>query len=154
MVVPEIDIRCDDFDITAVLDAARDKGVDVGAIVSFTGLCRSDNGRLAALELEHYPAMAKSELTAIAESAMEKWPLTYLHIAHRHGKIAPGENIVLVVTAAGHRAEAFQAAEFVMDFLKTSAPFWKKEHCIDGTEGNWVEARTSDDAARERWADE
>lgn len=150
-VVPEIDICRGDFDVAAVLAGARDNSVDVGAIVSFTGLCRSEGGQLAALELEHYPAMAKNELTAIAERALEKWPLTYLHIAHRYGEIAPGENIVLVVAAASHRAEAFQAAEFIMDFLKTSAPFWKKEHRVDGAEGDWVEAKTSDDVARERW---
>ncbi|MGA8173099.1 MAG: molybdenum cofactor biosynthesis protein MoaE [Methylocystis sp.] len=138
-------------------DAAREEALllegrsDIGALVSFTGLCRDESGALAALELEHYPGMAESEITMIAEETLTRWPLQGLTVLHRYGLIRPGEKIVLVAAAARHRAEAFAAAEFLMDYLKTRAPFWKKEHRVDGREGGWVEAKASDDAAAARW---
>ncbi len=138
-------------------DAAREEALllegrsDIGALVSFTGLCRDESGALAALELEHYPGMAELEITMIAEETLTRWPLQGLTVLHRYGLIRPGEKIVLVAAAARHRAEAFAAAEFLMDYLKTRAPFWKKEHRVDGREGGWVEAKASDDAAAARW---
>jgi molybdopterin synthase catalytic subunit len=124
---------------------------DIGAIVSFTGLCRDEDGALAALELEHYPGMAEAEVARVAGEALARWPLQALTIIHRHGRILPGERIVLVIAAARHRGEAFAAAEFLMDYLKTRAPFWKKEHRADGSVGDWVEAKAKDNAAAERW---
>lgn len=140
------------FDIAAEIarmSAAENK--DMGAIVTFTGLCRSEEGALSALELEHYPGMAEDEIGRIAHNAEARWPLQALTIIHRYGKIIPGEGIVLVLVASAHRATAFEAAEFLMDYLKTRAPFWKKEHRADGQNGDWVEAHHRDDAAVTRW---
>ena len=150
-IVPVIRVQRQDFDIAAENARLTEGRADVGAVVTFAGLCRDEGGTLAALELEHYPGMAEAEIGRIAEQAAERWPLTGLTVIHRHGKIAPGENIVLVVAASSHRQAAFEAADFLMDFLKTRAPFWKKEHLKDGSEGNWVEAKDADDAAAERW---
>lgn len=144
-------IQSADFDAAAEIAALTRGRTDIGAVVTFTGLCRDEGGRLAALELEHYPAMAEAEISRIAEDAVARWPLTGLTVIHRHGRIAPGANIVLVVTASSHRVAAFEAAEFLMDFLKTRAPFWKKEHLSAGGSGGWVEAQDHDDAAAERW---
>lgn len=144
-------VQRDDFDATA--EAARLTGdrTDAGAIVSFVGLCRDEGGRLAALELEHYPGMAEAEISRICAEAVTRFSLLGITAIHRVGKIAPGENIVLVVAAAPHRHAAFDGASFVMDYLKTSAPFWKKEHFADGRDGGWVDAKESDDRAREKW---
>ena len=125
---------------------------DIGAIVTFTGLCRDENGALAGLELEHYPGMAEAEITRIAQEAMQRWPLLGIVAIHRYGLVAPGEVIVLVAVASSHRQAAFAGAEFVMDFLKSRAPFWKKEHRADGRDGGWVDAKESDEAALSRWA--
>ena len=144
-------IQPEDFDPAAETARMSEGRADIGALVSFTGLCRDEAGRLVALELEHYPGMAEAEIRRIAEQASERWPLQGITVIHRHGKITPGANIVLVITASSHRAAAFEAAEFLMDFLKTRAPFWKKEWLTDGTSGDWVEARDHDDAAAERW---
>ena len=124
---------------------------DIGAIVTFTGLCRDEAGTLAALEIEHYPGMAEAEIERVAEEAERRWPLAGIAAVHRYGRIAPGEPIVLVVTASRHRAAAFEAASFLMDYLKTFAPFWKKEHRRDGSSGEWIAAKGSDDAAAARW---
>ena len=120
-------------------------------MVSFSGICRGDEGgaNIAALTLEHYPGMAEAEIARHAESAMSRWPLSALTIIHRVGRISPGENIVLVVTASRHRQAAFEAAEFLMDYLKANAPFWKREETASGTA--WVDARSHDDAAVSRW---
>ena len=123
--VPRVSVQCGAVDVAAEI-AWLESQPGVGAIVSFTGLCRDEGGRIAALEIEHYPAMAETELQRIASEAMARWPLSGLTIIHRTGRVAVGERIVLVVTAAAHRVAAFQAAEFVMDYLKTRAPFWKK----------------------------
>lgn len=148
---PVIRVQHEDFDLaaeTALLSAGRH---DVGAIVSFVGLCRDENGTLEALELEHYPGMAEAELQRIAEQAMARFDLIAMTAIHRFGKILPGENIVLVLAASGHRQSAFDGASFVMDFLKTSAPFWKKEHGLEGASGDWVSAKDADDRARDKW---
>jgi molybdopterin synthase catalytic subunit len=144
-------VQPEDFDLAAEqlrLTAGR---TDIGAVVAFTGLCRDEAGSLAALELEHYPGMAEEEMTRVLDEARARWPLDGATIIHRHGKIAPGSNIVLVVAASRHRLAAFAAAEFLMDYLKTRAPFWKKQHRRDETSGGWVDAKDSDDAAMERW---
>lgn len=144
-------VQAERFDLAAEVHALSGERTDVGAIATFTGLCRDEGGRLAALELEHYPGMAEAEIGRVAAEAEERWPLTGLTVIHRFGKLAPGDPIVLVVTASSHRDAAFEAAEFLMDYLKTRAPFWKKEHHVDGSAGDWVEAKASDDDAAERW---
>ncbi len=146
-----VSIQREDFDAAAQANALTHGRADVGAVVAFTGLCRDEGGKLAALELEHYPGMAEDEIARVAAEAESRWPILGGVAIHRYGKIAPGENIVLVVIASSHRAAAFEAAEFMMDYLKTRAPFWKKEHLKDGREGAWVEAKDVDDAAADRW---
>ena len=153
-VEPIVRVQAEDFDIVAETDRLTRGRSDVGAVVTFTGLCRDEGGRLSALELEHYPGMAEAEIARICRLAAERWPVTGLTAIHRFGKIAPGGNIVLVLAASPHRQAAFDAAGFVMDFLKTSAPFWKKEHFVDGSAGGWVSAKDADDAARARWSRE
>ncbi|MER8915056.1 molybdenum cofactor biosynthesis protein MoaE [Mesorhizobium sp. M0761] len=148
---PTVRIQRDDFDVAAETAKLTGGRADIGAVVSFSGLCRDEQGQLSALELEHYPGMAEAEITRIAREALQRWPLQGLTVIHRHGKIAPGENIVLVVAASSHRQAAFEAANFLMDFLKSRAPFWKKEHRVDGTDGGWVEAKDADDQAVARW---
>ncbi|ODT06810.1 MAG: molybdopterin synthase catalytic subunit [Mesorhizobium sp. SCN 65-20] len=145
-------LQAADFDVAAEIAALTEGRADVGAVVTFTGLCRDEAGTLSALELEHYPGMAEAEIVRIAGEAVERWPLAGITAIHRYGRIAPGENIVLVVAASKHRQAAFEAASFLMDYLKSRAPFWKKEHRLDGSEGGWVDAKESDDAAAARWA--
>jgi len=125
---------------------------DVGAVVTFTGICRNDEAGepIAALTLEHYPGMAESEIARHVEEAQRRWPLLGVTVIHRYGRLRPGDNIVLVVTAAAHRAPAFAAAEFLMDYLKTRAPFWKQVQSAERVA--WIEARQSDDQAAERWS--
>ena len=149
--VPHVRIQAEDFDIAAEIAALSDGRMDVGAVVTFSGLCRDEGGTLSALELEHYPGMAEAEIMRIAEQACARWNLTGLRAIHRYGKIAPGENIVLVVAASSHRQAAFDGASYLMDFLKTRAPFWKKEHLKDGSSGEWVSAKDADDEAVKRW---
>jgi molybdopterin synthase catalytic subunit len=149
---PTVRIQAGDFDLTAEVEALTRGRRDIGAVVTFTGLCRDEGGRLAALELEHYAGMAEAEILRVAVEAARRWPLQGLTAIHRYGRIAPGGNIVLVVTASAHRHAAFEAGEFLMDYLKTRAPFWKREHLVDGTSGGWVEAKADDDAASERWS--
>jgi molybdopterin synthase catalytic subunit len=149
---PSIRVQRKAFDLndeTRALVAGRP---EVGAAVAFTGWCRDEGGTLAALELEHYAGMAEAEIARIAAEAGKRWPLQGLTVIHRCGRIAPGEPIVLVLTASAHRQAAFEAASFLMDYLKTRAPFWKKEHRNDGAEGEWVAAKESDDSASERWS--
>lgn len=149
--VPTIAIQADDFDVALELDALTGGRPEVGAVVSFVGLCRDEGGRLAALELEHYPGMAQEEVGRVVSEAATRWPLLGVTVIHRYGKIRPGERIVLVATASVHRKAAFGAAEFLMDYLKTRAPFWKREHLPDGSVGGWVEAKAEDDRAAEGW---
>ena len=124
---------------------------DAGAVVTFTGLCRSEDGRLAALELEHHPAMARQQIARIATECIAAHDLIAMGVLHRHGVVPVGEPIVTVLAAARHRQAAFDGANRLMDFLKTDAPFWKKEHPVDGSPGAWVAAADGDDRARERW---
>lgn len=146
-----IRIQQADFDVAQEIAALSKGRTDVGAVVTFSGICRgSENGEpIAALALEHYPGMAEAEIGRHADEALSRWALQGLTIIHRFGRIAPGENIVLVVTASSHRQAAFEAAEFLMDYLKTNAPFWKREESEKGT--SWIEARDHDDAATARW---
>lgn len=146
-------IQAQDFD-PAQEAAALSKGrSDIGAVVTFTGLCRAQDAPggapLIALTLEHYPGMAEEEISRLVEQARARWPLIGATVIHRYGRMVPGDNIVLVVTASAHRAAAFEAAEFLMDWLKTSAPFWKMEERDEGTA--WVAAKDEDDDAAERW---
>jgi molybdopterin synthase catalytic subunit len=148
---PIVRIQAEDFDTGAEIARLTAGRTDIGAVVTFSGLCRDEAGRLTALELEHYPGMAEAEIARIADEAVKRWPLTGLAAIHRHGRIAPGENIVLVIAASAHRHAAFEAASFLMDYLKSRAPFWKKEHHTDGSASNWVEAKDADDRAAARW---
>ena len=150
-VAPLIRVQMQDFDLQSEIDALIGGRTGIGAVVTFTGLCRDEQGALSALELEHYPGMAEAEMRRIADLAIERFSLQGLTAIHRYEKIAPGENIVLVIAAAPHRQAAFDGASFMMDYLKTSAPFWKKEHKTDGTAGDWVSAKEADDRAREKW---
>jgi molybdopterin synthase catalytic subunit len=137
---------------TAAETAALSRGrTDIGAVVAFTGICRDseDGGRIASLTLEHYPGMAEAEIARHVEQAEARWPLLGVRIVHRVGRILPGETIVLIATASKHREAAFAAAEFLMDYLKSRAPFWK---LVEGVSGkSWVEAKDKDDAAAARW---
>jgi len=146
-----IRIQQADFNIAQEISALTQGRTDIGAVVSFSGICRDSEGgeTIAALTLEHYPGMAEAEIARHAETAMSRWPLSGLSVIHRVGRIVPGENIVLVLTASRHRQAAFAAAEFLMDYLKANAPFWKREESADGT--SWVEARHHDDEAAARW---
>jgi molybdopterin synthase catalytic subunit len=140
-----------DFDIAREIAALTQGRTDIGAVVSFSGICRGDEdaAKIAALTLEHYPGMAEEEISRHVEEALARWPLDGVTVIHRVGRITPGQNIVLVLTASQHRQAAFQAAEFLMDYLKTSAPFWKKEERAGGT--GWVDAHSRDDQALARW---
>ena len=153
MTVPAtVRLQREPFD-TAVEAAKLTRGrTDAGAVVTFTGICRgAEAGEpIAALTLEHYPGMAEAEIERHVAEATERWPLLGVTVIHRYGRIVPGEDIVLVVTVSSHRQAAFAAAEFLMDYLKTRAPFWKQVEKAGGT--TWVDAKTTDDAAAERWA--
>ena len=145
-------IQCAPFDLTAEVAAVTAGRTDIGAIVTFTGTVRgtAGGGTLASMTLEHYPGMTEAELARVEAQAHARWPLQASLIIPRVGELAPGAGIVLVVTASPHRHAAFEAASFLMDYLKTRAPFWKKETGTDGR-GTWVDARETDEAARARW---
>jgi molybdopterin synthase catalytic subunit len=152
MTIPvTIRIQEADFDIAQEISALTKGRTDIGAVVTFSGICRGAEGGepIAALTLEHYPGMAEAEIARHAETAASRWPLTGVTVIHRVGRIKPGESIVMVVTSSAHRHAAFEAAEFLMDYLKAHAPFWKREEGAAGT--NWVDARDHDDAAAGRW---
>jgi molybdopterin synthase catalytic subunit len=144
-------VQAEPFDVATEIAALTHKRRDIGAVVSFTGLCRDEGGKLLALEIEHYPGMAEEEISRVVETAEGRWPLQGVTVIHRHGRILPGEDIVLVVTASAHRRAAFEAAEFLMDYLKTSAPFWKKEVPVSGEPGGWVASKTTDIEDARRW---
>jgi molybdopterin synthase catalytic subunit len=146
-----IRIQTDDFDIGAEIAALREGRTDIGAVVSFTGSVRDADGTVTEMTLEHYPGMTEKELEKIEAEAQARWPLQASLIVHRTGTLKPGDNIVLVVTASAHRDAAFDAAKFLMDYLKTSAPFWKRESGPQGSQ--WVEAKARDNAATARWLD-
>lgn len=144
-------VQTEAFDLGAEVDAMRAGRTDIGAIASFVGLARDMNegSGVAAMTLEHYPGMTEKALKEVVDSARARWTLQDVTVIHRVGRLLPGDPIVLVAVASAHRGEAFAACEYIMDFLKTQAPFWKKEETPEGE--RWVEARESDDAAAARW---
>lgn len=144
-------VQNEDFDAGREIARIRDGNPQVGAVAAFVGVVRdmNDGSAVAGMELEHYPGMTEKAITAIIDEAKSRWDIFDVHVIHRIGRLKPTDQIVLVVVASAHRGEAFAACEFVMDYLKTRAPFWKKEQTPDGA--RWVEARTSDDAAAGRW---
>jgi len=144
-------VQREDFDPGKEADALARGRTGVGAVVSFVGHCRDEGGSLAALELEHYPGMAEEEIARAAAEAEARWPLLGAIIIHRYGRIAPGERIVLVAVAAEHRGAAFAAAEMLMDYLKTRAPFWKRAMRADGSVEGWIESEKDDERSAARW---
>ncbi len=149
--VVHVSVQAADFDIGAEIDRLTAGRADIGAVATFTGLVRDHAGGvpISGMELEHYPGMTERSLQAIAEGACARWPLQAATLVHRFGPLLPGDRIVLVAAASPHRKAAFEAAEFVMDYLKTKAPFWKKETTLEGA--SWVDAREEDDEAAARW---
>jgi molybdopterin synthase catalytic subunit len=147
-----IRLQREPFDIAAEVANLSGGRTDVGAVVTFTGICRNDEKGVpvSALTLEHYPGMAEAEIARHVEEARARWPLLGVTVIHRYGRLEPGEVIVLVATASSHRQAAFAAAEFLMDYLKTRAPFWKQVEAAGGTA--WVDAKAADDEAAERWS--
>jgi molybdopterin synthase catalytic subunit len=143
-----IRVQAQDFDIASETESLSDSATDIGAIATFTGLVRSDDG-LSAMTLEHYPGMTEHEIARHVAEAAARWPLRGVTIIHRVGRLLPGERIVLVAVASSHRAAAFEACAFLMDYLKTRAPFWKQEERAGAS--MWVEAKRSDDQAAQRW---
>lgn len=146
-----IRLQAGDFDVAAETAALTRGRTDIGAVVNFIGICRGGEGdeAITALTLEHYPGMAEEEIARHAAEAVARWPLDGVTIIHRYGRIEPGQSIMMVLTASAHRQAAFEAAEFLMDYLKTAAPFWKSEERVGGK--TWVEARSEDDEAAARW---
>ena len=146
-------VQLEDFDIGAEVRRVAAGNTDVGAIVTFTGTVRGEakGQAIATMTLEHYPGMTQDELARVEAEALARWPLAGTLLIHRYGALRPGDNIVLVVTASRHRQAAFEAAEFLMDYLKSRAPFWKKEADASGA-GSWVDARDADVDAMQRWA--
>lgn len=144
-------IQREPFDVAAEAAKLTRSRSDAGAVVTFTGICRGDEAGepIAALTLEHYPGMAEAEIERHVAEAVSRWPLIGVTVIHRYGRITPGEDIVMVVTVSSHREAAFAAAEFLMDYLKTRAPFWKQVEKAGAT--TWVEAKATDDAAADRW---
>src|SRR6187200_1523658 len=144
-------LQREEFDAATEAATLTRGRTDIGALVTFIGICRgAESGEpIAALTLEHYPGMAEAEIARHVEEAITRWPLMGVTVIHRYGRIAPGENIVLVVTASSHREAAFAAAEFLMDYLKTRAPFWKQVETASGK--TWVAAKAADDTAAGRW---
>ncbi len=146
-----ISVQSDDFDLGAEVAALADGNGDIGAVVTFVGLVRdTTGGALLSMELEHYPGMTEQALAEIELAATKRWSLSASRVIHRYGNLKTGEQIMMVATASPHRKDAFEAAEFLMDYLKTDAPFWKKEHFKDSTK--WVDSKADDDAAKDRWS--
>jgi molybdopterin synthase catalytic subunit len=145
-----IRVQAEPFDFAHECGAFADGRADAGAVVTFCGIVRDPPGAsLETMEIEHYPGMTERALEKIAQEAAARWPLSEVLVIHRHGVMRPGERIMMVATASAHRAAAFAAAEFLMDYLKSRAPFWKKETTRAGSD--WVAARSSDEAALSRW---
>lgn len=141
-------VQADSFDAGAELNAFSD-GAGVGAVVSFTGVVRDTDGTLAVMEIEHYPGMTERAIAGIVDGAMARWALMDALVIHRHGTLLAGDPIMMVATKSAHRADAFAAADFLMDYLKSRAPFWKKETTADGSA--WVDAKDADEDALARW---
>jgi len=146
-----IRVQADDFDVGAETARLSRGAPDVGAVATFVGYCRSEDGRLAALEIDHYPGMAEAEIGRVADEAQGRWPLSGVTIIHRFGSIPAGGQIVFVGVASRHRQAAFAACEMLMDYMKSHAPFWKRAVLTDGAKADWVEAAASDDDALKRW---
>jgi len=146
-----VSVQTEDFDVGLEAEALTAGRRDVGALASFVGLVREANegGEISAMTLEHYPGMTEKALEEIVEEARARWSLLDLRVIHRYGRLLPGDRIVFVGVTSAHRGEAFAACEFIMDYLKTRAPFWKKEETPEG--GRWVDARETDDHAAARW---
>lgn len=144
-----IEVQSDPFDAGAELNTFSASLGGMGAVVSFTGIVRDVGGTLGAMEIEHYPGMTEKAIAGIAVEAQTRWDLGDVLVIHRYGTLRAGEPIMMVATAAPHRKHAFEAAEYLMDYLKSRAPFWKKEVTADGTE--WVASKDEDEAALERW---
>jgi molybdopterin synthase catalytic subunit len=144
-----LSVQTEAFDLGAESNAFATGVPTAGAIVTFTGVVRDNGGTLAAMEIEHYPGMTEKAISAIMDQAAARWSLTDALVIHRHGRLTAGEAIMMVATASPHRADAFAAAEFLMDYLKSRAPFWKKEIGADGAE--WVAATDEDETALKRW---
>ena len=142
-------VQAEPFDAGAELNAFAASVPGAGAVVSFTGIVRDTAARLSAMEIEHYPGMTERAIAGIVAEAQGRWQLTGAMVIHRHGRLAVAEPIMMVATAAPHRADAFAAAEFLMDYLKSLAPFWKKETTPSGAD--WVAAKDEDEAALRRW---
>lgn len=142
-------VQAEPFDFGAEANAFAAGAAGAGAVVTFTGLVRDVPGGLTGMEIEHYPGMTEKAIAAIRAEAIARWSLTDALVIHRHGRLAPGDTIMMVATAARHRADAFAAAEFLMDYLKSRAPFWKRECTAQGN--TWVAARDEDEAALTRW---
>jgi molybdopterin synthase catalytic subunit len=150
--MPRVTIQSEPFDAGAECDALRAGDTGVGAVASFVGTVRGgdgEGGAVTAMELEHYPGMTEAAIEAMIDAAFARFRIRAARVIHRVGRLAPGDPIVLVAVTSAHRGDAFQACEFLMDYLKTQAPFWKKEHGPDGA--RWVDARVADDAAARRW---
>ncbi|MGQ0674007.1 MAG: molybdopterin synthase catalytic subunit MoaE [Hyphomicrobium sp.] len=145
-------VQAEVFDVSDEVRRMLSAGSEIGAVVTFTGVVRAigPDGAITAMTLEHYPGMTEAELERIEAEANARWPLSASLVIHRYGELQPGEMIVLVATASAHRQAAFDAAMFLMDYLKSRAPFWKKEATADG-EGRWVDARDCDRSAEARW---
>jgi molybdopterin synthase catalytic subunit len=144
-----VSVQSGPFDLGAEVAGFTASVKGAGAVVSFTGLVRDEGGALSGMEIEHYPGMTEKAIAGIAEEAVRRWALVDALVIHRYGKLAPGEAIMMVATAAPHRADAFAAAEYLMDYLKSRAPFWKKELSAD--ESSWVAAKDADEDALKRW---
>ena len=142
-----VSVQSEPFDLGSEAEGLT--GSEVGAVVTFSGLVRDVSDGLQHMEIEHYPAMTERAIAAIAEEAAERWSLAHAVVIHRYGALRPGDQIMMVATAARHRVDAFQAAEFLMDYLKSRAPFWKKEVTSEGAD--WVAARQDDEEALKRW---
>jgi molybdopterin synthase catalytic subunit len=144
-------VQAEEFDASEEARRLVAGRTDVGAVVSFVGLCRDEASPLAALEIEHYPGMAEGEIARVMAEAEARWPGIRAAAIHRYGSFAPGDAIVLVVTATAHRQEAFAAAEMLMDYLKTRAPFWKRVRHSGGSQGDWIDAKAHDNQSAARW---
>jgi molybdopterin synthase catalytic subunit len=145
-----ISVQDTPFDIGLETTGFTEASAGIGAVVTFTGIVRDTEGTLRSMQIEHYPGMTEKALEKIANEASERWSLGDVLIIHRHGNLSAGEAIMMVATASAHRKDAFEAAEFLMDYLKSRAPFWKKEDHGEGR--NWVAAKDDDEAALDRWA--
>lgn len=148
--ITKIRVSHEDFDVSEELAALERQGRRAGAAVTFTGIVRSDDG-VTSMQLEHYPEMTEKSLAKIVDKARSRWEIEDVVVIHRVGELVAGDRIVLTIVTSAHRREAFEASEFIMDWLKTEAPFWKKEMTPQG--GRWVDARESDELAKSRWGE-